>query len=173
MKIEYLILRLRDLLGIPFNAKTELSKIGLKAGQTVLDFGCGVGSFTYPAAQFIGSNGKVIALDRESAALAVVRKTAQRKGLANIDIICSDGPTQLDDNSVDLIIFIGVLPYLEDAATVLNELYRVLGPKGVLVTRHCFRISKVEVLERILGTRQFELTSENGHMLFFSTLQGK
>lgn len=171
MRIDYIILRLRNILGIPFNAKTELSKFDLEESQTVLDFGCGIGSFTLPAAQKVGPKGKVIALDRESSALAVVKKSARRKGLANIDAVLSDGPIDLPDESVDLIIFIGVLPYLEDAAPILNELHRVLRPNGVLVTRHCFRVSKEEVMERILRTHQFKLKAENGHMLFFSPFQ--
>ena len=31
-----------------------LKKIGIKKGQVILDFGCGVGNYTIPAAKIIG-----------------------------------------------------------------------------------------------------------------------
>jgi ubiquinone/menaquinone biosynthesis C-methylase UbiE len=170
MKVEYLILRLRNIAGVPFSPQKELSKLNLAKGQTVLDFGCGIGSFTLPLAQRVGPEGKAFALDREASALAAVEKAARRRGLANIETILSDGPTGLPDRSVDLVLFIGVLPSLEDAAPILAELSRVLKPDGTLVTRHCFRISREEVLSEIVGSKQFELKTENGNMLSFSPL---
>lgn len=32
-----------------------LKKIGIKKGQVILDFGCGVGNYTIPAAKIIGN----------------------------------------------------------------------------------------------------------------------
>ena len=38
-----------------------LRKIGLKEGQTVLDFGCGEGHYAIPAAKIVSNKGKVYA----------------------------------------------------------------------------------------------------------------
>jgi len=38
----------------------------------------------------------------------------------------------LPDQSVDLALFIGVLPYLQDAGPVLSDLHRVLKPGSIL-----------------------------------------
>jgi ubiquinone/menaquinone biosynthesis C-methylase UbiE len=175
MKPEYLVLRLRNRLGIPFKPERELAKLSISKGQTILDFGCGIGSFTLPLAHLVGAEGKVFAVDREPSALDEVRDTAQRKGLANIEVILTDRDTGLPDRSVDLVLFIGVLPHLQDAGPVLAELHRVLRspepaegkPGGILATRHCFRVSRDEVLRTIKATGLFKLQAERGRMLSF------
>jgi len=40
-----------------------LQKAGIKTGKTVLDFGCGSGTYTIPAAKIAGEEEKVYALD--------------------------------------------------------------------------------------------------------------
>ena len=50
-----------------------LRKIGIKIGQTVLDFGCRVGHYTIPAAEIVGNSGIVYAIDSEQQALKELR----------------------------------------------------------------------------------------------------
>ena len=40
-----------------------LKEVGIKPGFYILDYGCGAGSYTIPAAQLVGNSGKVYALD--------------------------------------------------------------------------------------------------------------
>ncbi|MBE9483077.1 MAG: hypothetical protein IMY88_05280, partial [Chloroflexi bacterium] len=40
-----------------------LKDIGIKRGQKVLDFGCGSGNYTIPAARIVGEQALVYALD--------------------------------------------------------------------------------------------------------------
>jgi ubiquinone/menaquinone biosynthesis C-methylase UbiE len=167
MRLEYLFLRLRNTLGIPFKPENELSKLDISRGQTVLDFGCGIGSFTPPVAQLVGAEGKVFALDKEPYALETVRKAAQKKGLTKIEAILSECDTLLPAHSVDLILFYGVLPDIEDPAAVLKELHRMLKPGGTLSTRSCFRITREGVMRIINATGLFTLRSEKGRILSF------
>jgi ubiquinone/menaquinone biosynthesis C-methylase UbiE len=172
MKFEYVIIRIRNRVGIPFKPEKELAKLDIVTGQTVLDYGCGIGSFTLPLARLVGDGGRVYALDIEPSAVERVRKLAQREGITNIETILSDSDTGLPDRSVDLALFIGVLPHLQDAGPVLVELHRVLKPGGMLATRHCFRVSRQEVLRRISETGLFRPGIEQGHMLGFAPLHG-
>lgn len=41
------------------------SRLGGREAQRVLDFGCGTGGYTVPAAKLVGSRGKVFALDND------------------------------------------------------------------------------------------------------------
>jgi len=170
LKFEYVIIRIRNRVGIPFKPEKELAKLDIVTGQTVLDYGCGIGSFTLPLARLVGDGGRVYALDIEPLAVERVRKLAQREGITNIETILLDNDTGLPDRSVDLVLFIGVLPHLQDARPVLAELHRVLKPGGMLATRHCFRVSREEVLRRIGETGLFRLDREQGHMLGFAPL---
>ena len=53
----------------------------VKPGMTVLDSGCGTGLFTLAMARMVGPHGRVIALDVQPEALAVVEKKVERAGL--------------------------------------------------------------------------------------------
>ncbi len=53
----------------------------VKAGDTVLDVGCGMGYFTLSLARLVGAEGKVIAADLQEEMLAGLRRRAQRQGL--------------------------------------------------------------------------------------------
>jgi len=47
-RVTYFLLGLRDKLGIPFNPREELNKLDIREGQIILDYGCGIGSYTFP-----------------------------------------------------------------------------------------------------------------------------
>jgi precorrin-6B methylase 2 len=46
-----------------------LQQIGIRSGQTVLDFGCGLGIYTIPVAKIVGEQGRVYALDKDKEAV--------------------------------------------------------------------------------------------------------
>lgn len=54
-----------------------LRKIGLKAGQTILDFGARNGHYSIPAAQAVGSSGVVYALDKNEHELKKLNQKAK------------------------------------------------------------------------------------------------
>lgn len=61
----------------------------LKAGETVLDLGCGAGKICFIAAQVVGPSGRVIGVDMTDAMLEVARRNApivaERLGYANVE----------------------------------------------------------------------------------------
>jgi precorrin-6B methylase 2 len=66
-----------------------LKDIGVRKGQLMLNFGCGVGHYTIPAAKVVGKEGKVYAVDKDREALDKLTQIAESKGLSNIFIIRS------------------------------------------------------------------------------------
>jgi ubiquinone/menaquinone biosynthesis C-methylase UbiE len=113
-----------------------LRKIGIKPGQTVLDFGCRVGHYTIPAAKIVGSEGIVYAIDKEQQALNELQQKATHLNLRNIRIINSSGQIQIDleNDSIDVILFYDVLHYHEkkDREKLYAEAHRILKPDGLL-----------------------------------------
>ena len=113
-----------------------LKKVGLKSGQTVLDFGCRVGHYTIPAAKIVGDKGIVYAVDKEQQALNELEQKATRLNLKNIRIINTSGQVQIDleNNSIDVVLFYDVLHYHEkkEREKLYAEAHRVLKQDGML-----------------------------------------
>ena len=108
----------------------ELEEAGVQPGMTVLDFGCGPGRYTLPAARMVGSDGTVYAVDVHPLALGAVKKKAAKERLNNVKPIHSDCTTGLPPQSVDVVLLYDALHDVVDREAVLTELYRVLKPIG-------------------------------------------
>ncbi len=109
-----------------------LQETGIRPGATVLDYGCGPGSYVAPAARIAGAAGRVYALDMHPLAIEMAAERAKRDGLSNVTTILSDCATGLDDDSVDVVLLYDIYHDLSDPLSVLTELRRVLRPDGVL-----------------------------------------
>jgi len=70
------VLTLRRLLKKP---ERTLREMGIQKGQTVLDYGCGIGSFSIPAAKMVGDDGVVYALDIHPLAIKAVEKNQKER----------------------------------------------------------------------------------------------
>jgi 2-polyprenyl-3-methyl-5-hydroxy-6-metoxy-1,4-benzoquinol methylase len=122
--------RFRDLLMPPSDIVKDA---GVEPGAVVLDFGCGDWSCSIAAAEAVGPEGKVYAMDIHPDACEDVKKRAAKKRLRNIETIRSDCMTGLSDECVDIVFFHEVLHALGDnKQAVLKELHRVLKREGIL-----------------------------------------
>ena len=164
-ELRYLLLRLRDRTGIPVSARKEMGKLNIKEGQTILDYGCGIGSYTLPISRLVGTKGKVYALDKRPLTIKRVKERIRKESLHNIDTILSDGDTGLPDGSIDVILLYGVLPEIEDKGALLRELHRILKMDGYLSTRFCFRMKKDKLTEVIETPNLYSLIEQKGHIL--------
>ncbi|MDH5370262.1 MAG: class I SAM-dependent methyltransferase [Gammaproteobacteria bacterium] len=114
------------------NPVKTLQAADVKPGETILEVGCGTGFFTIPAAQMIGEQGHLIAMDVMSGYLEQVAKKVQAAGLKNVRIIKRDAlDTGLESESVDKILLFGVLPFPSLPLNhLLPEMHRILKPDG-------------------------------------------
>jgi SAM-dependent methyltransferase len=117
------------------NAREILMKVGVRDKQTVLDYGCGPGTFTLAAAGIVGEKGKVYALDVRPRALERIREKASGEKIKNIETVLLDASgfgTGLDNETVDVILLYDVFHDIKDKQGLLQELHRVLRPDGLL-----------------------------------------
>jgi len=135
----------------------------VQEGQTFLDYGCGTGDFTIPAARIVGTEGKVYALDYFPRQLEIVEEKSEKAGLTNIETILSDSKTGLPDESVDVIWMCDVLHEVKERREVLEELHRVLKREGFLAI---YDSMGGRVLSYTNGL--FSLTRKDGKLLKFA-----
>jgi ubiquinone/menaquinone biosynthesis C-methylase UbiE len=110
-----------------------LDRVGIRPGERVLELGPGPGIFTVDAAQRVGPQGKLIAVDIQPEMIAQVQERVQEAGLTNVEThIASAYELPLDDATIDRAFLIAVLPEISDQARALAELHRVVKPGGLL-----------------------------------------
>ena len=81
--------------------RTVLNKIGLNEGARLADIGCGIGYFSIPAADVIGPQGIVFALDVSKEMIEELDKKIEENGIENIRTVITDKYNfKLEDNSV-------------------------------------------------------------------------
>lgn len=157
------LLRIRDLFISP---PKLLQKVGIKEGQTLLDFGCGSGSYTIPAARMVGEQGSVYALDIHPLAVKTVEKKAKKEGSANITTILSDRDTGLPDESIDVVLLYDTIHSIRDKRALLRELHRAMKPNALLsiLVEH---IKVEDVIELAQEDGLFSLRHRDGRLLNF------
>ncbi|MBA7679381.1 2-methoxy-6-polyprenyl-1,4-benzoquinol methylase [subsurface metagenome] len=134
-----------------------LEEVGIKPGFHVLDYGCGPGGYIIAVAELVGKSGKIYALDVHPLAIQRVQSIASKKQLTNVETICSDCKTGLPDNSVNVVLLYDTLHMLSDPNRVLEELYRVLKPKGILsFSDH--HMKENEIISKVTNRGLFRLS---------------
>jgi ubiquinone/menaquinone biosynthesis C-methylase UbiE len=110
-----------------------VDRVGIRRGERVLELGPGPGAFTVEAAQRVGPEGQLVAVDIQQKMIALVEKRVREHGLANVDTrVAGAYELPLNDASVDRAFLVTVLPEIPEQARALRELRRVLKPGGVL-----------------------------------------
>jgi SAM-dependent methyltransferase len=103
----------------------------LEAAERVLDIGCGAGTDTLVAAQMVGPEGSVTAIDMTPEMLAKARAAADEMGATNVSFVTSEAERlPFPDASFDVVISNGVIDLIPDKEAVFSEIYRVLRPGG-------------------------------------------
>jgi len=106
-----------------------LKDMGLKTGDTILDFGIGTGFFALPALEIIGKNGFLYGTDLSADMLEYTKE--RTKDFSNIKLLLTDGlDIPVETSSVDLVIMAFVLHEINEKDKTLAEIKRILKPGG-------------------------------------------
>jgi len=120
-----------------FDPNTVLKKLGLTSTcQDVLEFGCGYGTFTIPAAQMI--QGTVHALDIDPQMIDATNAKVHSSKVSNVNLRLRDfvvDGTGMPDESIHYVMLFNILHAVE-RDSMLKEAWRVLVSKGTLAVMH-------------------------------------
>ena len=115
-----------------------LERVGIREGQRVADLGCGaLGHFVFPAAQLVGGNGVVYAVDIQRSVLELVEKAAKESQFFNVHTVWSDidvfRATRIDPGTLDLTLLINNLYLSQNRSQLVREMARLTRPGGRVV----------------------------------------
>lgn len=110
-----------------------LKAAGLKTGQKVLEVGCGPGFFTIPAAQIVGKQGLIYAVDVHPLAIKRVQNKIKNEKIDNIKpVLANASNTEFPNQSIDLAFVFGLRYIAGGLESLISEMHRILKPEGVL-----------------------------------------
>lgn len=111
-----------------------IAELGLRAGDRVLDAGCGTGRALPPLRAAVGPSGVVLGADLTPAMLeAAVRAGRGRDGRLLLTDVAA---LPLRTESVDAVFAAGLVAHLPEPVINLRELARVVRPGGTLALFH-------------------------------------
>jgi ubiquinone/menaquinone biosynthesis C-methylase UbiE len=149
-----------------------LKQAGVKPGDTVIDFGAGIGYFAIPAARMVGKAGTVYAIDFSEGMIKAMRRKS--RGLVNIEILQQD---YIPDTPSDIILGINILHEVSDPQLFIDDCKKYLKEGGSLTIIDWHkkvtgqgppvekRISKDEAIA-MLGAKYEDLSLENKDYYF-------
>jgi ubiquinone/menaquinone biosynthesis C-methylase UbiE len=112
-------------------ARKTLKEAGLKEGMTFADVGSGNGYFTFPAADIVGDEGKVFALDISPEMLEDINTKIKGEHKTNIKVVkTEENNLRIIKESVDLAFSCNVVHETKDLDLFLKEVKRILKPEG-------------------------------------------
>ncbi|MCG6538156.1 MAG: class I SAM-dependent methyltransferase [Syntrophales bacterium LBB04] len=128
----------------------------IKSGQTVLDLGCGSGTFTISIARMVGETGKVIAVDVQEEMLQLVRKKAAKEGLeSRIITLKSDANGLGVSDRVDFALAFYMVHEVPDVEAFLKGVASLLKREGrLLIVEPKLHVSAYSFKKTIMAAQQ-------------------
>jgi len=113
--------------------RRTIERLDLTAGARVLDACCGSGASAIPAAERVGSEGRVIGIDLAQNLLALARAKAAARGLRNIEFRTGDLlDLTLAEPPFDAVVCVFGVFFVPDMTAAVRALWRVVRPGGRL-----------------------------------------
>ncbi len=104
--------------------------LGLKAGHSVVDLGCGTG-LNFPLLyRAVGPGGKIIGVDLSETMLAQARQAVAANQWTNVQLVCADAAQFEFPGQVDAVLSTYTLTLVPDCGLVISNACEALAPGG-------------------------------------------
>ena len=113
-------------------------------GDTAIDLGPGMGYFTIPLAELVGSSGRITAIDIQPKMLSALVSRAQKKGIAEIIKTHLASPDSIGFyEKADFILAFWMAHEVTDQRRFLSEIRNLMKPDGLfLLVEPLIHVSK-------------------------------
>lgn len=120
------------------NSDRIVAHAGLRPGMCVADFGCGrTGHVLFPAAQAVGGDGVVYAVDIVQDHLKMLEGLCAMRGVCEVVPVWGDyeqsGGVRLPEQSLDRIFLVNNLSLIGSPEAFVAEVRRLMKPEGRLI----------------------------------------
>ena len=113
-----------------------LRAVGIGKGDAIIDFGCGPGAYSIPAALLVGNDGLVVSVDIRPKVLSSLMRRASAQGLGNIRVAqhLAEMAFLLKGRSCRAVLLYDVLHFMDPGArkALYGAFRKHLAPDGFL-----------------------------------------
>ena len=128
-------IRFRHILvgGLTKHSEAVFPILPVRAGDRVLDVGCGFGDTAIKLARLVGPDGSVVGVDCCDAFLDIAEEEAKASGLTNLSFMRGDAEIALPSDSFDFVFARFGTMFFANPVAALRNMRRALKPGGRMV----------------------------------------
>ena len=117
--------------------EARLAEAGLRKGMKVADIGAGYGYFALPAAEIVGEEGMVYAVEPNPKRAEEISRRVEERGIKNIEVLITGAEelAGIPTGGVDVAISMASFHHFADPQTALLELRRIVKAGGLVYVR--------------------------------------
>lgn len=115
------------------STRALLAEVGVPAGSTCLDVGCGGGDVTLELARAAGPAGRAMGVDLDETKIDIARREAEQQGYSTVTFEVRDLTTWEPGDLFDVVSARFLLTHLADPGRLVSAMRRHIRPGGVII----------------------------------------
>jgi len=152
-----------------YNPQNKLEEFNIGKGDVVVDYGYGPGRYLQKAAELVGTEGKVYAVDVHPLAIDYVNEKIRKHKLENVKpYLVENGKTQIESDSADIIYALDMFHAVIKPETFFRELDRISKREGTLYLEDGHQSRQVSK-KKIASSNLWKIKEEQNRMLILTS----